>query len=116
MNKKTKQQFDLINQKLDTLLGDTAKKAQKYDNYVKQLKKLDVHVKQISNFREDNGSFGLSIAVEIPVINVHFDDNNEVVKCEELIALNELRLLNTKDMQRISESLTETSFKNKIGR
>ena len=114
MTKKTKQQFDSINQKLDVLLGDAQKKAQKYDELKKNLKKIDIHIKKMSNFREENSNLGVTLVLEIPNINIHFDDNNEIVRNEELVALNELNLLNVRDMQRISLILQETHYKNKI--
>lgn len=103
-----------IEKKVNYLSKDSFYKARKYDEQKELLKKINLKVKKVNLFLNNDGQVGLDIDYEIAPLKIYFDDDGQMLKNERFYAINALDLVSKEDMQKVQEFLNEAIKRNKI--
>ena len=102
-----------INEKLDQITSKTMWKAKEYDRIMGSLSQIQFDLSKCSLFLQDDGSYGFLVSYNIPVIKVFFDGDNEPIRNDRFVAINELNLISIGNQKIIAEKIQEAKEKNK---
>ena len=105
-----------INEKLDQITSKTIWKAREYDRITEKLSQVKFNVSKCTVFPQDDGSYGVLVTYNIPLVKVFFDGDGEPMRNERFVAMNELNLISIEDQKKILEKIREAEEKNKIGK
>ena len=102
-----------IIEKLDNVTSKTFKKAQEYEKMVQLLSNVKFEVSKCTLFSQDDGSYGVLVTYNIPMVKVFFDGDGEPMRNERFVAINELNLISIQDQNKIAGKIKEAEVKNK---
>lgn len=101
--KELKKQIAILNEKM--LNKEIIFKAQKYDEMVSNLNKIKFGLKIKKQFNQETGDVFLKIDYELPSIELHFDENGNVIKNDLFYSINVLNLLDDNNLNILQQEI-----------
>ena len=98
---------------LKFLTKEYQSKSQKYDEMIEYLKDIKIKVGKIELKIDNHGQLFLKVNYEMPVQEIRFDDDNNIVENKMFKAINMLNLISFEDMRKIQVLLEEAQNENK---
>lgn len=102
-----------IQEDLKFLTKEYQSKSQKYDEMIEYLKDIKIKVGKIELKIDNHGQLFLKVNYEMPVQEIRFDDDNNIVENKMFKAINMLNLISFEDMRKIQVLLEEAQNENK---
>lgn len=112
--KKKKKPIEVLTEKVDELtkliktqeLERLRNKSLRFDNFLEQSSHVAIKVKNARVFQDANtGEDFVRIDYEVEPVNIHLDENGDIIKNERFIAMNLLNLVSIDDMEKIQKAL-----------
>lgn len=92
------------NEIISYLKGEYLEKAKKYDQIKEWLANINIKMKSVESFN-DYGEPIIKVEYSLKPLILEFDENNEILKNETFVAINNLNLVDFESMQKISEQI-----------